>query len=39
LGTKPPLKAYDIIDLVCDQASGRIYTLNANWILEIWQVE
>jgi hypothetical protein len=25
--------------MVCDQASGRIYTLNANWILEIWSIE
>jgi hypothetical protein len=39
LGTKPPLKHYDIIDMVCDQRSGRIYTLNANWILEIWNIE
>ena len=39
LGTRPPLKHYNIIDLVCDQSSGRIYTLNANWILEIWGVE
>lgn len=39
LGTRPPLKHYNIIDMVCDQASGRIYTLNANWILEIWGVE
>jgi len=39
LGTRPPLKHYNIIDLVCDQASGRIYTLNANWILEIWSIE
>ena len=39
LGTKPPLRHYNIIDLVCDQASGRIYTLNANWILEIWSIE
>ena len=39
LGTRPPLKHYNIIDMVCDQASGRIYTLNANWILEIWNIE
>jgi Ca2+-binding EF-hand superfamily protein len=39
LGTRPPLKHYQIIDMVCDQASGRIYTLNANWILEIWNIE
>ena len=39
LGTRPPLKAYSIIDMVCDQSSGRIYTLNANWILEIWNIE
>ena len=39
LGTRPPLKHYDIIDLVCDQSSFRIYTLNKNWILEIWMVE
>jgi hypothetical protein len=39
LGTRPPLKHYPIIDMVCDQASGRIYTLNANWILEIWSIE
>lgn len=39
LGTKPPLRHYNIIDVVCDQASGRIYTLNANWILEIWSIE
>lgn len=39
LGTRPPLKHYDIIDLVCDQRSGRIYTLNSNWILEIWNIE
>lgn len=39
LGTRPPLKHYNIIDMVCDQASGRIYTLNANWILEIWSIE
>ena len=39
LGTRPPLKPYNIIDMVCDQASGRIYTLNANWILEIWSIE
>lgn len=39
LGTRPPLKHYQIIDMVCDQASGRIYTLNANWILEIWSIE
>ena len=39
LGTKPPLKAYNIIDMVCDQSSGRLYTLNANWILEIWSLE
>lgn len=39
MGTRPPLKHYDIIDMVCDQASGRIYTLNANWILEIWSIE
>jgi hypothetical protein len=25
--------------MVTDQASGRIYTLNANWILEIWSIE
>lgn len=24
--------------MVCDQRSGRIYTLNANWILEIWNI-
>lgn len=28
LGTRPPLKHYDIVDMVCDQTSGRIYTLN-----------
>jgi len=39
LGTRPPLKHYDIIDVVCDQTSGRIYTLNSNWILEIWNLE
>jgi hypothetical protein len=39
LGTRPPLRHYDIIDLVVDQKSGRIYTLNANWILEIWNIE
>ena len=43
LGTRPPLRQimrhYNIIDLVCDQTSGRIYTLNANWILEIWSTE
>lgn len=39
LGTRPPLKHYDIIDLVCDQNSFRIYTLNKNWILEIWMIE
>jgi hypothetical protein len=39
LGTRPPLKHYDIIDMVCDQTSGRIYTLNMNWILEIWNIE
>lgn len=39
LGTRPPLKHYPIIDMVCDQSSGRIYTLNANWILEIWSIE
>ena len=39
LGTRPPLKHYNIIDMVCDQSSGRIYTLNANWILEIWSIE
>jgi len=39
LGTRPPLKHYNIIDMVCDQASGRLYTLNANWILEIWSIE
>ena len=39
LGTRPPLKHYDIIDMVCDQRSGRIYTLNSNWILEIWNIE
>jgi hypothetical protein len=39
LGTRPPLKHYDIIDMVCDQTSGRIYTLNQNWILEIWNIE
>ena len=38
LGTRPPLKHYPIIDMVCDQRSGRIYTLNANWILEIWNI-
>ena len=27
------------MDLVCDQTSGRIYTLNSNWILEIWNIE
>mmetsp|Transcript_43811 Transcript_43811/g.42294 ORF Transcript_43811/g.42294 Transcript_43811/m.42294 type:complete len:275 (+) Transcript_43811:428-1252(+) len=25
--------------MVCDQTSARIYTLNKNWILEIWNVE
>lgn len=25
--------------MVVDQKSGRIYTLNANWILEIWNIE
>ncbi len=25
--------------MVCDQTSGRIYTLNSNWILEIWNIE
>jgi hypothetical protein len=25
--------------MVCDQTSGRIYTLNQNWILEIWNIE
>jgi len=39
LGTRPPLKHYDIIDMICDQRSGRIYTLNSNWILEIWNIE
>ena len=39
LGTRPPLKHYNIIDLVCDQRSDRIYTLNSNWILEIWNIE
>jgi hypothetical protein len=39
LGTRPPLKHYDIIDLVIDQKSGRLYTLNSNWILEIWNIE
>ena len=39
LGTRPPLKHYDIIDMVCDQRSGRIYTLNSNWILEVWNIE
>lgn len=38
LGTRPPLKHYPIIDMVCDQKSGRIYTLNGNWILEIWNM-
>jgi hypothetical protein len=38
LGTRPPLKHYPIIDMVCDQRSGRIYTLNGNWILEIWNI-
>ena len=38
LGTRPPLKHYPIIDMVCDQRRGRIYTLNANWILEIWNI-
>ena len=39
LGTRPPLKFHPIIDLVCDQQSGRIYTLNRNWILEVWSIE
>ena len=25
--------------MVCDQTSNRIYTLNQNWILEIWNIE
>ncbi len=28
-----------LIDLVVDQKSGRLYTLNSNWILEIWDIE
>jgi hypothetical protein len=39
LGTRPPLKHYNIIDMVVDQRSGRIYTINSNWILEIWNIE
>ena len=39
MGTRPPLKHYPIIDLVCDQTSGRIYTLSKNWMLEIWDIE
>ena len=38
LGTRPPLKHYAIIDIVCDQRSGRVYTINSNWILEIWNL-
>ena len=25
--------------MVVDQRSGRIYTINSNWILEIWNIE
>jgi hypothetical protein len=25
--------------MVLDQDSGRIYTINSNWILEIWNIE
>lgn len=39
MGTRPPLKHYPIIDLVCDQTSRRIYTLSKNWMLEIWDIE
>ena len=38
VGTRPPLKHYAIIDIVCDQRSGRVYTINSNWILEIWNL-
>ena len=44
LGTRPPLKHVSIkdqvaIDMVCDQTSGRIYTLSCNWTLEVWNLE
>ena len=32
-------KKHRIIDMVCDQASGRLYTLNSGWVLEIWSLD
>ena len=39
LGTRPPLKFHPLIDVAVDQQSGRIYTLNRNWVLEVWNIE
>ena len=38
LGTKPPFEKIPIIGGACDPKLGRIYILNKQWVLEIWNL-
>lgn len=36
LGTKPPFEKIPILGGACDSNLGRLYILNKQWVLEIW---
>lgn len=38
LGTKPPFQRTPLLAGVCDSNIGRLYLLNKNWVIEIWEL-
>lgn len=38
LGTKPPYKKTPLLAGVCDSDIGRLYLLNQQWVIEVWEL-
>ena len=38
LGTKPPFQRTPLLASACDPALNRLYILNKNWLLEVWDL-
>ena len=38
LGTKPPFQRTPLLAAACDSKTGRLYLLNKQWVLEVWEL-
>ncbi|CAG9314903.1 unnamed protein product [Blepharisma stoltei] len=38
LGTRAPLQNVPLLGAACDESSNRLYTLNKQWVIDVWEL-